>query len=120
MHLAEIIFIDIAYHPHLREIGDGKQIGTVVEALDPLESGNVLLDDGARRPEREFRSASWDGPDRHPICERVVRRSARPPELSLPCPRLLQIFLCQRAMRVEQLRPVQGFLAKRSSATDFW
>ena len=38
MHVAEIVFIDVAQHPHLAEIGDGKQIGTIVEALDPFES----------------------------------------------------------------------------------
>jgi hypothetical protein len=34
MHFTEVVFINIAKHPHFGEIGDGKEAGAVVEALD--------------------------------------------------------------------------------------
>ena len=34
IHFTEVVFINIAKHPHFGEIGDGKEAGAVVEALD--------------------------------------------------------------------------------------
>src|SRR6202521_6209733 len=38
VYIAEIIFVDVTDHPDVREIGDGKQVGRVVETLDAFES----------------------------------------------------------------------------------
>ena len=38
VHLAQVVLIDVAQHPHLGEIGDSEKVGTVVQALDPLEA----------------------------------------------------------------------------------
>ena len=48
VNFAQIVFEDIADHPDFGEIGDGEQVGSVVEALDAFESGDVLFDDGSR------------------------------------------------------------------------
>jgi hypothetical protein len=48
MDFTEVVFINIAKHPHFGKIGDGKKVGAVVEALDPLKPGNVLLHDRSR------------------------------------------------------------------------
>src|ERR1035437_1332130 len=47
MNFAQIVFEYIAHDPDLTEIGDGEQVGSVVETLDAFESCDVLLDNRA-------------------------------------------------------------------------
>src|SRR5208282_558220 len=54
MNIAEIVFVNIADNPHVREIGDRKQVGGVVKTLDAFEPGNILLDDGSGDRSPEF------------------------------------------------------------------
>jgi len=51
LNLAEIVFVNIANHPHLRKISDGEEVGAVVQTLDSFKSRYVLLHDcsGNRR-----------------------------------------------------------------------
>ncbi len=108
MYFAEIILIDITKHPNLREIGDGEQVRTVVETLDPLEPRNVLLNNSSGESEHECQSANWDELDLHPVvrtcCSAFCTSTMR---FLFRILGLLQVFFCERTMRVEQLCPVQ-------------
>ena len=43
----KIVLIDVAEHPDFRKVSDGKQVGRIIQALDALKSGNILLDDSS-------------------------------------------------------------------------
>ena len=113
MYLAQVIFKHVAHHPNLGKIGNGEEIGCVVQAFNPLESSDVLFDDGPR---------NWC-PQVNPGAG-MIGIAAQHPDmlfggleiyLCLVCRvlRNLQILLRQGAVGVKQLRPVQRLAGKR-------
>ncbi len=110
MNVAQIVFINIADYPHLIEVGDGEEVGSVVEALDAFGSGDILLDDRAGDGSAKFDQRAGMG--------RVAAQQANMMLGILDIHtgflfrvfRLLQVFFRQCAVGEEQLRPVEALL----------